>query len=146
MCVIMFDSPRCNGAIKHTHTHTCIGIAPAKQALCIISHYPTPRDFRGCCLTGHNPSVMCMPGCLEKNPRMSPVEGLYKHTHTHTHTHPPTHIHMQTQITNTHPHTNTNYQHTLTQTCTQNYEYESITLQFSVMYVCIKAWAEKFIG
>ena len=28
---------------------------------------------------------MCMPGCLEQNLRMSPVEGPYKRTHTHTH-------------------------------------------------------------
>ena len=33
------------------------------------------------------PGWNCMPGCLERNHKISPIDAFYENTHTHTHTH-----------------------------------------------------------
>ena len=95
MCVIIFDSPRCNGA--NYQTHTCRH-STRQTGICVISPYPTPRDLRGRCLHCFNYSgkpgiTRCdvyarLPG--EKPTHVPSWRSLQTHTHAHTRTH--THI------------------------------------------------------
>ena len=98
MCVIIFDSPHCNGA--NYHSHTCMH-STRKTGICIISPYPTPRDLRGRCLYRFNysgkpgiSSVWCVcPVAWSKTyafPRLKVLTNAHTlHTHPH-HTHPHT--------------------------------------------------------